>query len=163
MRGSSRPLAVAVLLVVAIAAVLGFYLWRQWQATRPLPPPQSPVTLPDSISVEDVPVQSPNLDINLVGMRGTVNPGYTDWACLLECREREGCHVTVEVRIEYRSSGEPKRLVIGGRLDGRAGEIMRIGRVQRPPVAVDGIDSVDVTVLRVHTDDKEDEVPDLDL
>jgi hypothetical protein len=96
-------------------------------------------------------------------MRGTVHPDYTDWACLLECRERGGCHATVEVRVAYRSSGEPSRLVIGGRIDGEAGEIMRIGRAQRPPVAVDGIDSVEVTVLHIHTDDDEDEVPDLDL
>jgi hypothetical protein len=163
MRGSSRLLAVAILLVVAVAAALGFYLWRQWAADRPLPPPQPPVELPDSFTIDDVAVQSPDLDLHLVGMRGTVHPDYTDWACLLECRERGGCHATVEVRVAYRSSGEPSRLVIGGRIDGEAGEIMRIGRAQRPPVAVDGIDSVEVTVLHIHTDDDEDEVPDLDL
>jgi hypothetical protein len=153
MKGSSRLLAVAILLAVALAAALGVYLWRQWVAGRPLPPPKPPVEIPDSISVEDVPVQSPDLELSLVGMRGTVNPGYTDWACLLECRERQGCHASVEVRVEYRSLGEPRRLVIGGRLDGEPGEIMRIGRVQRPPVAVDGIDRVDVTVLRVYGKD----------
>ena len=109
MRGSSRLLAVAVILVVAIAAVLGFYLWRQWQATRPLPPPQAPVELPDSFTIDDVPVQSPDLELHLVGMRGTVHPDYTDWACLLECREREGCHATVEVRVEYRSATWARR------------------------------------------------------
>jgi hypothetical protein len=163
MRGSSRLLAVAVLLAVVIAAVLGFYLWQQWQATRPLPPPQAPVELPDSFTIDDVPVQSPDLELHLVGMRGTVHPDYTDWACLLECREREGCHATVEVRVEYRSDGVASRLVIGGRIDGEAGEIMRIGRAQRPPVAVDGIDSVDVTVLYVHADDEEEDELELDL
>jgi hypothetical protein len=162
MRGSSRLLAVAILLVVVLAAVLGYYLWRQWEATRPLPPPKPPVELPDSFEVEDVPVQSPQLALHLVGMRGTVHPDYTDWACLLECREREGCHATVEVRVEYRSEGESSRLVIGGRIDGKVGEVMRIGRAQRPPVAVDGIDSVEVTVLRVHTDDEEEEELELD-
>jgi hypothetical protein len=163
MRGSSRLLAVAMVLVVALAAAIGYYLWRQWQATRPLPPPKPPVELPDSFSVDDVPVQSPQMALNLVGMRGTVHADYTDWSCLVECREREGCHATVEVRVEYRSEGEPSRLVIGGRIDGKVGEVMRIGRAQRPPVAVDGIDSVEVTVLRVHTDDEEEEELELDL
>ena len=40
MRGSSRLLAVAILLAVVVAAALGYYLWRQWEATRPLPPPK---------------------------------------------------------------------------------------------------------------------------
>ena len=119
--------------------------------------------LPDAFTVDDVPVESPDLELHLVGMRGTVHPGYTDWACLLECRERGGCHATVEVRVEYRSDGVPNRLVIGGRIDGEAGEIMRVGRAQRPPVAVDGIDSVDVTVLHVHTDDEKEEELELDL
>jgi hypothetical protein len=153
MKGSSRLLAVAVLLVVAVAVVVGFYLWQRRAEERPLPPPKPPVEVPDAIPVDDIPIQSPDLDIHLVGMRGTAHPDYTDWACLLECRERKGCRASVEVRIEYRSLGEPRRLVIGGRLDGEPGEIMRIGRVQRPPVAVDGIDSVDVTVLQVFDGD----------
>ena len=158
MRGSSRLLAVFIILAVVLAVVVGFYLWRQWVATRPLPPPQAPVEMPDAFSIDDVPLQSPQLALSLVGMRGTVYPEYTYWACLLECREREGCHATVEVRIESRSAGQPSRLVIGGRIDGKVGEIMRIGRAQRPPVAVDGIDSVNVTVLRIHSEDEEIEL-----
>jgi hypothetical protein len=156
MAGSSRLLTVAILIAVALAAALGIYLWRQWDAQRPLPPPQAPVEVPDSIPVENVPVTSPGIELNLIGMRGTVHPTYTDWACLLECREREGCDAIVEVRVEYRSNGEPQQLVIGGRLTGEAGEIMRLGRAQRPPVAVDGIDSVDVIVIQVYTGDDDE-------
>lgn len=160
MATSSRLLTVAILIAVALAAVLGWYLWRQWEAERPLPPPQAPVEIPDSIPVEDVPVTSPDIDLNLIGMRGTVHPDYTDWACLLECRERQGCNAIVEVRVEYRSNGEPRQLVIGGHLQGGPGEIMRVGRAQRPPVAVDGIDSVDVLVLQVFTGDDDDVIID---
>jgi hypothetical protein len=156
MTNSSRLLTVVILIAVALAAALGFYLWRQWDASRPLPPPQAPIEVLDSISVENVPVTSPDLDLNLIGMRGTVHPTYTDWACLLECRERDGCNAIVEARVEYRSNGQPQRLVIGGHLTGKVGEIMRLGRAQRPPVAVDGIDSVDVVVLQVFTDDDQE-------
>jgi hypothetical protein len=151
MANSSRLLTVAILIAVALAAALGVYLWRQMEVERPLPPPQAPVEVPDSIPVENVPVTSPDLDLLLMGMRGTVHPTYTDWACLLECREPKGCNAIVEVRVEYRSNGEPQQLIIGGRLNGEPGEIMRVGRAQRPPVAVDGIDSVDVLVLQVFT------------
>lgn len=156
MASGSRLLTVAILIAVAFAAALGFYLWRQWDASRPLPPPQAPVEVPDSIPIDNVPVSSPNLELNLIGMRGTVHPDYTDWACLLECREREGCDAVVEVRVEYRSNGVPQRLVIGGRLTGDVGEIMRLGRAQRPPVAVDGIDSVEVIVIQLFTGDDDD-------
>ena len=52
--------------------------------------------------------------------------------------------------------GVPQRLVIGGRLTGEVGEIMRLGRAQRPPVAVDGIDSVEVIVIQLFTGDDDD-------
>ena len=149
MAGSSRTRAVAILLIVAVVAAVGLYfLWARNQPP-PLPEPQQ-VQVPDSIPVEEVPVQSPDLDVELRAMRGTVRDGYTDWMCLLECREREGCRADVTVKVEYRSLGKPLQLTLGGRLAGDGGEIMRLGRVQRPPVEVDGIDRVTITVLRVY-------------
>jgi hypothetical protein len=149
MAGSSRTPAVAILLIVAVvAAVALYFLWGRKQAP-PLPEPQQ-VQVPDSIPVKEVPVQSPDLDVELRAMRGTVRDGYTDWMCLLECREREGCRADVTVKVEYRSLGKPLQLTLGGRLGGDGGEIMRLGRVQRPPVEVDGIDRVTITVLRVY-------------
>ena len=153
MAGSSRTPVVAILLIVAVVAAVGLYfLWARKQAP-PLPEPQQ-VQVPDSIPVEEVPVQSPDLDVELRAMRPTLRDGFTDWMCLLECREREGCRADVTVKIEYRSLGKPLHLTIGGRLDGDGGEIMRLGRVQRPPVEVDGIDRVTVTVLRVYAADE---------
>lgn len=153
MTGNSRVLVVAVLLIVAVVAAVGLYFWRGRDEPPPLPEPTQ-VQVPDAIPVEDVAVESPDLDLELRAMRGTVNPGFTDWMCLLECREREGCRADVEVKVEYRSLGEPRQLTIGGRLGGEGGEIMRLGRVQRPPVEVDGIDRVTINVLRVYAADE---------
>ena len=110
--------------------------------------------MPDASPVEEVAVESPDLDVELRAMRGTVNPGFTDWMCLLECRQRDGCRADVQVKVAYRSLGEARQLIIGGRLDGVGGEIMRLGRVQRPPVEVDGIDRVTINVLRVYAADE---------
>jgi len=153
MTGNSRVVAVAVLLVVAVVAAVGLYVWRGRNQPPPLPEPQQ-VQVPDAIPVDDVAVQSPDLDVELRAMRGTVREGYTDWMCLLECRQREGCRADVEVKVDYRSLGEPRRLTLGGHLGGEGGEIMRLGRVQRPPVEVDGIDRVTINVLRVYAADE---------
>ena len=153
MTGSSRVLVVAVLLVVAAVAAVGLFVLRGRDQPPPLPEPTQ-VHVPDAIPVEDVTLESPDLDLELRAMRGTVNPGFTDWMCLLECREREGCRADVEVKVEYRSLGEPRQLTIGGRLGGEGGDIMRLGRVQRPPVEVDSIDRVTITVLRVYAADE---------
>ena len=153
MTGNSRVLVVAVLLIVAVVAAVGLYLWRGRDVPPPLPEPTQ-VHVPDAIPVEDVAVESPDLELELRAMRGTVNPTFTDWMCLLECREREGCRADVEVKVEYRSLGETRQLTIGGRLFGEGGDIMRLGRVQRPPVEVDGIDRVTINVLRVYPADE---------
>jgi hypothetical protein len=153
MTGNSRVLVIAVLLVVAIIAAAGLYLWKGREQAPPLPEPQQ-VNVPDSIPIEAVAVASPDLDIELRAMRGTVREGFTDWMCLLECREREGCRAEVQVRVEYRSLGEPRQLTLAGRLGGEGGEIMRLGRVQRPPVEVDGIDRVTIDVIRVYAADE---------
>ena len=139
---------VAVAIGLAVVVVACLWLWRVWQANRPLPEPQQ-VTVPDAIPVDEIDLASPDLDVLLVGMRGTPNPSYTDWSCLLECREREGCRADIQLSVEYRSEGEPQTLILAGRLDGELGEVMRVGRVQRPPVTVDSIDRVSMTVLEV--------------
>ena len=152
MTGKSRVPAVAAVVIVAAVAAVALYLWRRGSERPPLPERQE-VTVPDAIPVEEVAVQSPELDVELVAMRGNVHPGYTDWSCILECREREGCRADVEVKIEFRSEGEQRRLTIGGRLAGEPGELMRVGRVQRPPVSVDSIDRVTIEVLDVFSAD----------
>ena len=129
----------AVLLLAVVAAIL---LWR---GCRHEPPP-SAVPAADFVA-DSARLVSPDLALELVAVRGIVHPGYTDWACLLECRERRGCRADVKLEIRYRSGGEERSLSIAGRLEGQRGETMRIGRVQRPPVAVDRVEQVTVTAV----------------
>jgi hypothetical protein len=129
---------VAVVVVILLAAV---FLWRGF---RPAPaPPEIP-----SFAQEEVTATSPDLAVSEALVRGTAHPGYTDWVCLLECREPEGCRTDLRVVVDYRSGGEAQRLMIDGRVDADMGETMRIGRVQRPPVEVEGIDMVAIEVRK---------------
>jgi len=131
---------VAAVVVTILAAVL---LWRGFQSARV--PPEIP-----SFAQEEVTATSPDLAISEALVRGTVHPGYTDWVCLLECLEPEGCRADLRVVVDYRSGGDAQRLMIDGRVDADMGETMRIGRVQRPPVEVEGIDKVTVEVRKFY-------------
>jgi hypothetical protein len=130
----------AVLLLAVVTTVL---LWR---GCRHEPPPPSALPAADFVA-ESARLVSPDLALELVAVRGLVHPAYTDWSCLLECRERRGCRADVKLEIRYRSAGEERSLSIAGRLEGERGETMRIGRVQRPPVAVDRVEQVTVTAV----------------
>lgn len=127
--------AAAVLVAVALAVLVA-------RGCRPGPPGP-----PADFSEDGVRLVSPEIDLVLVSVRGTAHPSYTDWACLLECREARGCGADVKLVVEYRSAGEKQTLNIAGRLVGERGQTMRVGRAQRPAVAVDRIDRVTVEVV----------------
>ncbi len=131
-----------VLLVALVAAVVTVVVRR---GHRP-----EPVVVPvseESYTTSGVPVDSPELRINVGTVKWTNHPGYTDWTCLVECRERDGCHAEVQLVVDYISSGRKQRLTLGGRLDSAYGETVRIGRAQRPSVTVDRVEQVTVKVL----------------
>jgi len=137
----TRARWMAVVAVVVVTILVAVFLWR---GSRPAPAlPEIP-----SFTGEKVVATSPDLAVSEALVRGTVHPGYTDWVCLLECLEPEGCRADLRVVIDYRSRGEAQRLMIDGRVDADMGETMRIGRVSRPPVEVDGIDKITVEVRR---------------
>ena len=135
---SRAPWMAAAAAVVAI--VVALLLWR---GCRPAPPAAPPA----DFASDAVKLVSPDLELEMVSVRGIANPTYTDWACLLTCRESRGCRADVKLEVFYRSGGEAHTLIIGGRLEGDTGQTMRIGRVQRPATAVDRIDQVTVTVV----------------
>ena len=148
----TRARWMALVAAVVVTIVIAVFLWRGFQSA-PVPP-----EIP-SFTQEEVAAISPDLAVSEVLVRGTVHPGYTDWACLLECLEPEGCRADLRVVIDYRSHGEAQRLMIDGRVDADVGETMRIGRVQRPPVEVDGIDKVTIEVRKSYREGAPEPTP----
>ena len=150
---SSRGALLAVAVVVAAVLVTGLWLWRDRDA------PPSPRATPGKVSDQairddDVDLVSPDLDIELVEISGTPREGYTDWSCILECRESGGCRAVVRLNIEYRSGGATKTLVVDGRVDASAGERIRIGRVDRATFAVDSIERATLSVIEEYDPDQ---------
>ena len=138
-----RWLVVAMMVAAVIAAV-----FLSWRGCRPAPADAPLVRR--SFAVDGVPVDSPNLEVGPVVVRVTSYRGYTDWACLLECLEPEGCRAEVRLVVDYIAGGAEGRVVIVGSIDAEPGETMRIGRVQRPPVAeFDRVDRLALEVLRI--------------
>jgi len=130
--------AVGIGLVVIVAPAL---LWRACRSGGSGPPPT-----PMGFTTENVRLNSPDLDLELLEVRGTVNPGYTDWACVFSCREKDGCRAETRVRILYISAGEKRTLTLSGHFDAARDQKIRVGRMQRPPVAVDRVVEVNVEV-----------------
>jgi len=132
--------------VVVVAVVVSVLLWRGCR-----PDQVRPDATPGEFAGDRITLTSPDLDLALLTVRGTAREGYTEWACLVECREWNGCRADVRVRILYVAAGEKRSLTMSGRLDAARGEISRIGRVQRPPVPVDRVDEVIVEVAAALT------------
>jgi hypothetical protein len=136
---SGRAVWLAAGVAVCLALVFGWFLLRSDE-----PPPPS---IPGDFAFDKVKLTSPDLQVALEAVRGTIRGSYTDWSCILICREPEGCHADVRLRVDYRSSGEDQSMTLAGRLDGEPDEAMRIGRVQRPPTPVDSVDRVSIEVV----------------
>jgi len=100
-----------------------------------------------SFAVDSVPVDSPDLEVGPAVVQATSFRGYTDWACLLECLEPEGCRAEVRLVLDWVGEEGGGRMIVTGAVDAEPGETMRIGRVQRPPVA--GFDRVERLALEV--------------
>jgi hypothetical protein len=132
-----------ILLAVVVVALVAAAVFLRGRRLDPVAEPGSDGTF----SVSDVPVESPELSIDVGTVKWTHHPDYTDWSCLIECRESSGCHAEVQLVVDYISNGKRERLTLGGRLDAAQGEISRIGRAQRPPVRVDRVERVSLEVL----------------
>ncbi len=146
---SKRAGLLAAAAVLVAAVMISLVIWRSGGPSS-LKPPSAGTA--EEFEFDGATLVSPGIEIVLVKVRGTVLPGYTDWAFLFECREPEGCNADLMLAVDYRSSGRPEKLYITGRVNAAEGEIMRIGRPLRPPTAVDGIDKVVVEMLRSYRD-----------
>lgn len=129
-------------LVVAALLVAGLFFWF----SRGVTPTAGEG---GSFNVSDVPVRSPELKVDVDSVRWTNHPGYTDWACLVECQEEAGCHAEIQLVLDYVASGRKQRLTLGGRIDAEFGATVRLGRAHRSSASVDRVDEVRVEVLSV--------------
>jgi hypothetical protein len=136
-----RPLlAIAALLVVAVLVVVAMRSCRS--RSRPVALPAS------SFSAASVPVESPNLGLEIIEVRGDLHEGYMDWVCMVRCKEPGGCSADVRATVYYRSGGAAERITLSGPIDVPVGARARLSSVQRSPHRVDGIDKVAVRVVR---------------
>ncbi|HOC44712.1 MAG TPA: hypothetical protein PKJ99_16985 [Thermoanaerobaculales bacterium] len=135
-----RPLlAIAALLVVAVVAVL---------ALRSCRGPAPPATPAASFSASDVPVESPDLPLEVTTVRGELHDGYMDWACLVRCKDPGGCSADLRATVHYRSAGADEQMTLSGPIDVPIGARVRLGGVQRPPRRVDSVERVTIRVVR---------------
>jgi hypothetical protein len=137
----TRWLAVA---AVGVAVLVALFVWRGCRDG------QMEADAPQIFGAGSVPVVSPELAVSDALVRGTVHPDYTDWSCILECREPDGCHAEVQLTIAYLSQGSEVFVKLGGRLDAAMGETMRLGRAQRPPTGVDEVTNVTLEVTTTY-------------
>ena len=129
--------------VIVVAALVVLFRGCRWQSARPA----------EDFSAQDVLVESPDLAVRLISVGGAAHTGYTDWACLLECRERGGCRAGVRMKIEYLSNGEAEVLFLSGVFNAEKGEEMRLSRPQRPATAVDEVEKITIEVVSTYRPD----------
>ena len=133
-----------VVAAVGVAVLVAFFVWRAGRDGRDADLESQ------EFRIGSVKVDSPALAVSDAMVRGTVYPEYTDWSCVLECLEPEGCYAEVQLTITYRSGADELEVKLGGRLGAAMGETMRLARAQRPPTAVDEIERVRLEVATTY-------------
>lgn len=93
-----------------------------------------------------VTVESPDLEVDVVRVRGQHGSRATDWVCELRCREPEGCHAELRITVHYRSGAEDRNISFVGVIEAVDGEQAVFGGVQRPPEIVDDVVRVEIGV-----------------
>jgi hypothetical protein len=137
---SNRATWIVALVSVALVAI-GLVAWRTWDPSKTAPALDGGIP-----GLERVRFESPDMSVDLADLKVTFNPDYTEWVCLVVCRERGGCRGDVRLEIEYLSQEDERKINIAGRFAADRGETMRIGRVQRPPQEISRIERMTLVV-----------------
>ncbi len=130
---------------LAVATVALLAVVTMWKCGGSQPATSEPV---ESFSFDGVATSSPDLPLAADTVRGTFRDDYMDWACLVKCREAAGCHADLRLTVQYRSGPAAKEIIFHGTIDVPVGARARFGGVQQPALRVDGIERVQVEVLR---------------
>lgn len=139
----ARPLRLLVVIGALLAVVLLVAV-----GMRSCRSPQPSAASAASFSAAGVPVESPNLPLEIVEVRGDLHEGYMDWVCLVRCTNPGGCSADVRATVFYRSTGSAQRITLSGPINVPIGARARLGAVQRPPHRVDSVERVSVRVVR---------------
>jgi len=94
-----------------------------------------------------VPVQSPQLALELTEVRGEPGEGSLDWRLMFVCREPEGCHADLVVAVHYRAEGADERIQFAKTVSVPEGAAIRVGGV-KPARKVARVERVEVRVER---------------
>jgi hypothetical protein len=135
-----RALALWIAAGVAIAAALAAW-WFFGRST-------GPGHVPSGFESTGVALDSPDLQLAVSDVQGVVQGDLMRWSCLLACREPDGCHADIVVKVFYRSSTGLGRFAFDGIIDVEEGGTATMGGVQRPPDAVESVARVEVAVRR---------------
>jgi hypothetical protein len=139
----ARPLRVLLMIGALLAAVLLVIVGlRACRSPQPLATPAA------SFSAADVPVESPDLSLEVVEVRGELHEGYMDWVCVVRCKDPGGCSADVRATVHYRSGGSTQQMTLSGPIAVPIGARARLSAVQRPPHRVDSVERVSVRVVR---------------
>lgn len=98
-------------------------------------------------SFASVPLQSPQLMLELTEVRGEPGEGSLDWRVMLTCREPEGCHADLVVVVDYQGDRGAEQIQFTETVSVPEGAAVRVGGV-KPAREVSRVDRVEVRVER---------------
>jgi hypothetical protein len=127
----------SIILVLVAAATL---LWRSQR-------PQRTAQRSKVFTFSTVPIESPDLMIEMIEVRGDPVEGSLDWRILFSCVQPEGCYAAVAVHVDYRSGGDLLQTRFLDTIAAPAGGTFRIGGL-KPAVEVDTVERIGIRVKR---------------
>ena len=98
-------------------------------------------------SFDAVPLESPQLALELNQVRGEPGDGSLDWRLMFTCRDPDGCHADVVVVVEYQGDRGAEHIQFTKTISAADGGAVRVGGV-KPAREVSRIDRVEVRVER---------------
>jgi hypothetical protein len=101
----------------------------------------------NQFSFASVPLQSPQLAVELTEVRGEPGEGSLEWRLMFICREPEGCHADVVVVVDYRGDRGAEQVQFADTVSAPDGAAVRVGGV-KPAREVSSVERVEVRVER---------------
>ena len=101
----------------------------------------------NQFSFASVPLQSPQLAVELTEVRGEPGEGSLDWRLMFSCREPEGCHADLVVVVHYQGDRGAEQIQFVDTGSVPDGATVRVGGV-KPAREVSRVERVEVRVER---------------